>query len=113
MEITLVGIYAETSPACVSMIGSAVSCRRSGCSLHARADGSADRIRRPDKPHAWRTVKQKGKCTVSYRVLGQIVVNDQNVLALVHEEFTDRAAAYGAMYCSGADSDAVAATMQV
>ena len=41
---------------------------------------------------SWRTVKQQGKCTVSYRVLGQIVVNDQNVLALVHEEFTDRAA---------------------
>ena len=41
---------------------------------------------------SWRTVKQKGKCTVSYRVLGQIIVNDQNVLALVHEEFTDRAA---------------------
>jgi len=25
MEITLVGIYADTSPACVSIIGSAVS----------------------------------------------------------------------------------------
>ena len=60
---------------------------------------------------SWRTVKQKGKCTVSYRVLGQIVVNDQNVLCMKNSPIEQPA--YGAMYCSGADSDAVAATMQV
>ena len=32
---------------------------------------------------SWRTVKQQRKCTVSYRVLGQIVVNDQNVETLL------------------------------
>ena len=36
-----------------------------------------------------RALEQKRKCTVSDRVLGQIVVNDQNVLALVHEVFAD------------------------
>ena len=38
---------------------------------------------------SWRTVKQKGKCTVSYRVLGQIVVDNEDVLALVHEILAD------------------------
>ncbi len=37
-------------------------------------------------------MKQKGKCTVSYRVLGQIVVDNEDVLALVHEILADRAA---------------------
>ena len=39
IEITLVGMYADTSPACVSMIGSAVSepPPSSSFSLHARS----------------------------------------------------------------------------
>ena len=41
---------------------------------------------------SWRTVKQKGKCTVSYRVLGQVIVDNENVLALMHEILADRAA---------------------
>ena len=41
---------------------------------------------------SWRTVKQKGKCTVRDRVLGQIVVDNEDVLALVHEILADRAA---------------------
>ena len=55
MEITFVGMYADTSPACVSMIGSAVmeppplfvvqSC------WNAPAVWNADRIRLPDMPH--------------------------------------------------------------
>ena len=54
MEITLVGMYADTSPACVSMIGRAVREPppfSSEALLHAPVNGSADRIRHQDKLH--------------------------------------------------------------
>ena len=37
-------------------------------------------------------MKQQGKCTVSYRVLGQVIVDNENVLALMHEILANRAA---------------------
>ena len=39
-----------------------------------------------------RTVQQQRKGAVSHRMLGQVVINNEHVLALVHEIFADRAA---------------------
>ena len=50
---------------------------------------------------------------VGDRVLGQIVVNDQRVHAVVHEPFAHRAPANGARYWFVAESDAEATTIMV
>ncbi len=42
-----------------------------------------------------RTVQQQRECTVSHRVLGKVIINDQHVLALVHEKLADGAARIG------------------
>ena len=37
-----------------------------------------------------RTLQQQGQCTVSYRMLGQIIVYDEDILALIHEILSQR-----------------------
>ena len=48
-----------------------------------------------------RTVKQQRECTVSHGMLGQIIINDQNILALMHEELADGAARIGGNILKG------------
>ena len=61
-----------------------------------------------------RSADQKGQCAVSDRVLGQIIIDNQNVLALVHEILTHRASGVrsdvlqrGQLTCRCADNDRV------
>ena len=61
-----------------------------------------------------RTADEQRQGTVGDRVLAQVVIDDQHVLALIHEVFGHGAAGNrGAMYCRGESSDAVALTTMV
>ena len=94
--MTLVGMYAETSPACVSMIGSAVS--------EPLPYFLADARRALEQPAvevehvagigfaARRPLQHERHLPVGHGVLGQIVVDDQRVHAVVHEPLAHRRA---------------------
>src|SRR5881409_3951105 len=74
--MTLVGMYADTSPACVSITGNAVREPPPFWSLSFAARWAA---------------KQQRNLSISRRVLGEIVVDAKRVLFIVAEVFTDRA----------------------
>ena len=94
--MTLVGMYAETSPACVSMIGSAgqAAAAQFVGELRRTLEQSAVQIEDVARIRFTprRSSQQQRHGTVGDRVLGQIVVDDQHVLALVHEVLAHRAA---------------------
>src|SRR6266567_1199127 len=75
IEMTFVGMYAETSPACVSMIGSAVSEPPPSLS---------------ESFAAWRAAKKQRKLAISLGLLRQVVINDQGMLATVAEPLAHR-----------------------
>ncbi len=94
IEITLVGTKADTSPACVSIMGNAVS--EPVLTLHlafgellnvlgidtrrAQASGCANKhVARKRLAPRWATQQQR-HLTVGHRLLGQVVVDDESVL---------------------------------
>ena len=58
-----------------------------------------------------RPTQEQRHLTVRDRLLRQVVEDDEGVHAVVAEVLAEGAAEYGARNCSGAASDAVAATM--
>ncbi len=93
--MTLVGMYAERSPACVSMIGSAVSEPPPSVDVQLRGALQQARVQVEDVARvrlaARRTPQQQRNLAVRLRVLRQIVVDHQRVPAGVAEVFADRA----------------------
>ena len=75
IEITLVGMYAETSPACVSMIGSAVSEPPPSLSESFAARSSKTRVQIEHVARirfaARRTAEQQRELAIGLRLLGQ------------------------------------------
>ena len=93
IEMTLVGMYAETSPACVSMIGRAVS---EPLPNLLPDPGGAFQQPAVKVEHvagirfaARRPLQHQRHLPVGDGVFGQIVVDDQRVHAVVHEPFAD------------------------
>ena len=39
---------------------------------------------------AWRTTEQEGQFTVGYSLLRQVIIDNQNMLAIIHELFCHR-----------------------
>ncbi len=39
----------------------------------------------PERPLAWWTTEQEEAHTVGYRLLGQVIIDNQNMLAIIHE----------------------------
>jgi hypothetical protein len=108
MEMTLVGTNAVTSPACVSMIGRPVSEPALDCALahlldvllvDARAALEQARVQvehvAGECLAARRTAQQQRDLPVGNRLLGEVVVYDQRVFAVFHEELAHRAAGVG------------------
>lgn len=62
---------------------------------------------------SWRTTEQQGDLTVSNSLFRQVIVNDQRIFTAVWKYSPIAQPAYGARYCSAADSDAVATTTMV
>ena len=90
MEITFVGIYADTSPACVSMIGRAVMEPPPSSSLKLAGTSpevlNADRIHLQDMPHVQENVQvSSDNARYATACFGQIIINDQYILAFVHK----------------------------
>jgi hypothetical protein len=113
----LVGTKAVTSPAWVSMIGRPG--QRAGLALHAalgdhldvllvHARGALEQAR-VQVEHvagirlaARRTAQQQRDLAIGHGLLGQVVIDDQRVFAVVHEVLAHRHAGVGARYCSAA-----------
>ena len=107
IEITLVGTNAVTSPACVSMIGSAVSepvLPLTSPLVNFSTYSSLTRARALEQTRvqvehvarirfaARRPAQQQRNLAIRPRLLGQVVVDDQRVLTAVAEVFAHRAA---------------------
>ena len=96
IEITFVGMYAAMSPACVSMIGSAVSEPPPSSSRQLARALEQPRVEVEDVARerlaARRAAQQQRQLPVRVGVLRQVVVDDERVLALVEEVLAHRAA---------------------
>ena len=94
--MTFVGMYAETSPACVSMIGSAVSEPPPYFSVDARRalEQPAVEIEYVARIRlaARGAVEHQRDLAISHGVLGKIVKHDQGVHAIVHVPLANRRA---------------------
>ena len=95
----MVGMYADTSPAFVSMIGSAV--KRTGAALVAELGGTLEQaaVQVEDvagiRLAARRAAQQQRHLAVGLGLLRQVVVHDERVLAVLHPVLTDGAAGVG------------------
>ena len=80
MEITFVGMYADTSPACVSMTGSAVNAAIAGHLAHLRTRARAPRVDVEDVAGvglaAGRAAEEQGHLAVGDGLLREVVVED-------------------------------------
>ena len=98
MEITLVGMYADTSPAWVSITGKAVREPFPAASpiLAARSE-AAVKVKHISRVGltSRRTTKKQRHLTVCHGLLGKIVVENHNVLAVVTEVLAHSAASVG------------------
>ena len=115
IEMTFVGMYAETSPACVSMIGSAVSEPRAAARRSSSRRARAGAVQVEDVARvglaARRTAQQQRHLAVGDGLLGEVVVDARAAVPCCgcspYMKYSPMAQpAYGAMYCSGAGSDA-------
>ena len=101
-------MYAETSPALVSMIGSAVS-EPAPCVV-AQLRGALEQaaVEVEDvagvRLTARRAAQQQRHLAVRLGLLRQVVVHDERVLAVVHPVLADRAPGVGARYLNTASS---------
>jgi hypothetical protein len=105
IEITFVGMYADTSPAWVSMIGSAVSEPPPARRHLGRALEEA-RVQVEDVAGiglaAGRAAQQERELAVGDGMLGEVVVDEERVLAVVAEVLAHRAAGVGRDELQGA-----------
>ena len=127
IEITLVGTNADTSPAWVSMIGRAVSepvCpsppvgqaldligidaggpfQQAGMQIeHVTGESFTTR----------RTAQQQRDLAIGHSLLGQVIIDDEGILARSRKYSPIAQPEYGAVYSIAADSEALAATTMV
>ena len=117
IEITLVGMYAETSPALVSMIGSAVS--EPPPSVVAELGGALEQaaVQVEDvagvRLAARRAAQQQRQLAVRLGLLRQVVVDDERGSPLSIQCWPIAQPAYGARYLNTASSAAGALTTTV
>ena len=97
--MTFVGMYAEMSPALVSMIGSAVSDPPPSCVGELRRALEQAAVEVEDVAGvglaARRATQQQRELAVRLGLLGEVVVDDERVLAVLHPVLAHRATRVG------------------